>query len=191
MAAANEVPIGPGAGIEDAGRGIFQYLAVVGDADNVTQGRQILGGAIDHQMREKLPRIGESPLRLIEPDHAAGDAQQLRRPRQCFHDLLLLGSARRTCGVKKMSRIDRRDSGAQALACLVRHIGNVIEEAERLQRDLRVETAAIDRDAGGEHPRQVDAVADQRVDVDVIGSMSSLGRKEPMTPTVYARIAAD
>lgn len=70
------MPVGPGAAIENSGRRAMHDLAQLVRADATVQRPQILGGAIGHDVRQKVNGVGQRFFGFFEPDHATGHGQQ-------------------------------------------------------------------------------------------------------------------
>lgn len=89
-----EIPVGPGSGIENTGRGTLQNLAKFFQPGHTLDSFQVFDRAIGHQVRQKMHRLGQRLLRLFEPDDPAGDVQEIRGHGQRLHGVRLPPSGR-------------------------------------------------------------------------------------------------
>jgi len=83
-----EVPIRPGTGVEDSGRGVFEHFAEFFGPGHTFECLKIEYRPVGHDVSEEMDRVGQGLRRRLESDHAGGNRQQLRSRREGFHSAL-------------------------------------------------------------------------------------------------------
>jgi len=98
LSSALEIPVGPGAWIENTGRSMIQYFAELLFPNHATKGHQVLDGAESHDVGQKMHRVDQCLGGFFEPNDTACHGQQLRGGRQGLHGANPFPTGRRTYG---------------------------------------------------------------------------------------------